>query len=75
MSGIAKLHKCLTDGDTWRVRGRKNPGRKSEEHVVPPQLLAMDANALEKASRLFKAIGEVARLRLLTLLSQGEKYA
>lgn len=32
----------------------------------------MEATALEQASRLFKAIGEVSRLRLLTRLAQGE---
>jgi ArsR family transcriptional regulator len=32
----------------------------------------VDAKALEQTSRLFKAISEVPRLRLLTLLAQGE---
>jgi len=57
---------------TWMVRGRKSPSRKSEKLAVPPKRLALDATALEQASRLFKSIGEVPRLRLLTLLAQGE---
>lgn len=33
---------------------------------------SVSTGALEQASRLFKAIGEVPRLRLLALLAQGE---
>lgn len=33
---------------------------------------SVSASVLEQASRLFKAIGEVPRLRLLALLAQGE---
>lgn len=33
---------------------------------------SVSADALEQASRLFKAIGDVSRLRLLALLAQGE---
>ena len=51
----------------------KKPECKIEEHVIPQQRFALvDAKALEQTSRLFKAIGEVPRLRLLTLLAQGE---
>jgi ArsR family transcriptional regulator len=32
----------------------------------------VDATALEKASRLFRAIGEPSRLRILSRLAQGE---
>ena len=53
-------------------RGKK-PDRKTEEPAVPPaEHRPVEATALEQASRLFKAIGEVSRLRLLTLLAQGE---
>jgi ArsR family transcriptional regulator len=52
---------------------RKKLECKIEEHVIPRQRFALvDAKALEQTSRLFKAIGEVPRLRLLTLLAQGE---
>lgn len=52
---------------------RKKPECKIEEHAILRRRFALvDAKALEQASRLFKAIGEVPRLRLLTLLAQGE---
>jgi DNA-binding transcriptional ArsR family regulator len=55
------------------VDRRKKPGRKTEKRAAPRQSIALlDVTALEQASRLFKAMGEVSRLRLLTLLSKGE---
>jgi ArsR family transcriptional regulator len=36
------------------------------------RLEGVDPQALERAARLFRAIGEPARLRLLALLAQGE---
>ncbi len=46
---------------------------KSEKYVAtrrrPP---LVNPKRLERAARLFKAIGEVPRLRLLTRLAQGE---
>jgi DNA-binding transcriptional ArsR family regulator len=52
---------------------RKKPDRKIEERSTARQRFALvDAKALEQTSRLFKAISEVPRLRLLTLLAQGE---
>ena len=49
------------------------PSCSAEEHQQrrPKDPLVDDAS-LERASRLFRAIGEPARLRLLSRLSQGE---
>jgi DNA-binding transcriptional ArsR family regulator len=49
------------------------PSCSPEEHSGEPtrKPLVNDA-ALERASRLFRAIGEPARLRLLSRLAQGE---
>jgi ArsR family transcriptional regulator len=45
-----------------------------EEHSHPQPLRASPVNelALERAARLFRAIGDVPRLRLLAVLAQGE---
>jgi ArsR family transcriptional regulator, lead/cadmium/zinc/bismuth-responsive transcriptional repressor len=49
------------------------PGCNSADHAGEQKRApAVSAGALEQASRLFKAIGDVPRLRLLALLAQGE---
>ena len=51
----------------------KKRARKPQEPALSrPGVRLPDANSLERASRLFKAIGEAPRLRLLTLLARGE---
>jgi len=49
------------------------PSCTADEHSLrrTPRLFADNA-ALEKASRLFRAIGEPARLRILSRLAQGD---
>jgi ArsR family transcriptional regulator, lead/cadmium/zinc/bismuth-responsive transcriptional repressor len=44
----------------------KDPAHR--RHLSPP----VDADALETASRIFRALGDVSRLRTLAMLSQGE---
>jgi len=57
----------------WNVGRVKKLGCKTEEHDPLQRSSGMpDATSLERASRLFKAIGEAPRLRLLTLLARGE---
>jgi len=41
--------------------------------VAPAPPTQFSISTFEKAARLFEAVGEVARLRLLVLLLQGEK--
>ena len=50
----------------------KNHGVKARDGKLRKRVRIPDAKSLDRASRLFKAIGEVSRLRLLTLLAQGE---
>jgi DNA-binding transcriptional ArsR family regulator len=44
----------------------------ANEHGGEPRRPLVDEASLERASRLFRAIGEPARLRLLSRLAQGE---
>jgi DNA-binding transcriptional ArsR family regulator len=55
------------------TRHPAEPSCTPDEHVVEPvrRPLVNDA-ALERASRLFRAIGDPSRLRLLSRLAQGE---
>src|SRR5882757_1933361 len=48
------------------------PSCSPEEHGGEVRRPLVDEAALERASRLFRAIGEPARLRLLSRLAQGE---
>jgi len=49
------------------------PSCSAEEHqLTRPTDRSIDDASLERASRLFRAIGEPARLRILSRLSQGE---
>jgi len=51
----------------------KKLARKPPEPALSrPGVRLPDDNSVERASRLFKAIGEAPRLRLLTLLARGE---
>lgn len=45
------------------------PGDHGHKKVPRPQV---SASALDQAERLFKALGDVSRLRLLAVLAQGE---
>lgn len=47
------------------------PGRGKHAHPKAARPLPVDELSLETASRLFRALGEPSRLRLLTLLAQG----
>lgn len=42
-------------------------------HANTPSGIPVRDEALERAARLFRALGEVPRLRLLALLGQGER--
>jgi ArsR family transcriptional regulator, lead/cadmium/zinc/bismuth-responsive transcriptional repressor len=48
------------------------PACITDEHDAVTRAPLGDAAALEKASRLFRAIGDSSRLRLLSRLAQGE---
>jgi ArsR family transcriptional regulator len=50
----------------------KNQSVKATDGKLRKRVRIPDAKSLDRASRLFKAIGEVSRLRLLALLAQGE---
>jgi len=41
------------------------------DHKTDPRLLPVGADALDRAAAIFRALGDVPRLRLLALLSQG----
>lgn len=49
-----------------------DPSCSADEHGRQAVRPLVDDAALERASRLFRAIGEPARLRLLSRLAQGE---
>ncbi|MFN3322659.1 MAG: ArsR/SmtB family transcription factor [Bryobacteraceae bacterium] len=52
---------------------RSDPVCDPEEHSHGPRRVpSVNAASLDRAARLFRALGEVPRLRLLALLSQGE---
>jgi len=48
------------------------PACDPSDHGASPRSLLVDANGLERAARIFRALGDVPRLKLLALLSQGE---
>jgi DNA-binding transcriptional ArsR family regulator len=48
------------------------PSCTADEHLTRPRKPLVDDAALERASRLFRAIGEASRLRILSRLAQGE---
>jgi DNA-binding transcriptional ArsR family regulator len=45
---------------------------QAEEHSAAPRKIPVRAEAIERASGIFRALGEVSRLRLLAILGQGE---
>jgi ArsR family transcriptional regulator, lead/cadmium/zinc/bismuth-responsive transcriptional repressor len=50
-----------------------SPACSAEEHKIGnPRRPTVDEAALERAARLFRAIGDSPRIRLLALLAQGE---
>jgi ArsR family transcriptional regulator, lead/cadmium/zinc/bismuth-responsive transcriptional repressor len=53
-------------------RNQFAPSCTPEEHREAARHPLVDDAALERASRLFRAIGEPSRLRLLSRLAQGE---
>ncbi len=46
------------------------PDCGSADHASRPNLAHVDADALERAAAIFRALGEPGRLRILTLLAQ-----
>ncbi len=54
-----------------RTLGQPACGLADHPESIPRQL-HVDAEAMERAARLFRAVGDVPRLRLLALLAQGE---
>ena len=49
-----------------------SPGCDNNDHTQARSLRGIDDDTLEKAARIFRALGEPSRLRLLTILSEGE---
>lgn len=47
------------------------PACDTHDHTSPVRALPVSAEALERASLLFRAMGDMARLRLLGMLAQG----
>jgi DNA-binding transcriptional ArsR family regulator len=48
------------------------PTRGASEHADQARQLHVNERELESASRIFRALGDVARLRLVALLLQGQ---
>lgn len=48
------------------------PACEIAEHASVPRRVPVQPAALERAASIFRALGEVSRLRLLALLGQGE---
>jgi ArsR family transcriptional regulator, lead/cadmium/zinc/bismuth-responsive transcriptional repressor len=75
---IYHLHNCLIDykmkfvTDASEHSAEQAPACIRDEHDAVTRAPLVDAAALEKASRLFRAIGDSSRLRLLSRLAQGE---
>lgn len=53
-------------------RADKSPSCTTQEHAAAVREPLTDLASLEKASRLFRAIGDPSRLRILARLAQGE---
>jgi ArsR family transcriptional regulator, lead/cadmium/zinc/bismuth-responsive transcriptional repressor len=67
------LHNYASDEILRSLNHVTDPGCNPADHPAGQRRSpAVSAGALEQASRLFKAIGDVPRLRLLALLAQGE---
>jgi ArsR family transcriptional regulator, lead/cadmium/zinc/bismuth-responsive transcriptional repressor len=67
------LHKCASDERMKLLNNTGEPLCSASDHQVRGRRTpTVSAGALERGSRLFKAIGDVPRLRLLSLLAQGE---
>lgn len=49
-----------------------DPGCRPEDHGARREPVAVSGEALERASRIFRALGEPSRLRLLAFLTRGE---
>ncbi len=59
--------------ETASPRGAPGPGCQTDDH--PPEALRVlvDERALENAASIFRALGDPARLRLLTVLMVGPR--
>ena len=49
-----------------------DPGCRPEDHGARRDPVAVSGEAMERAARFFRALGEPSRLRLLAFLSRGE---
>lgn len=49
-----------------------DPGCRPEDHGARREPVDVSGEALERASRIFRALGEPSRLRLLAFLTRGE---
>ena len=49
-----------------------DPGCRPEDHGGRREPLAVSGEALERAARIFRALGEPSRLRLLVFLTRGD---
>ena len=73
---LAQVCKCCYD-PVWMVDPPEiesaEPSCTADEHSAElARRSVVDDGALERASRLFRAIGEPARLRIVSRLAQGE---
>ena len=50
----------------------ESPECDNHEHDQVRSLVGVGDDTLEKAARIFRALGDPSRLRLLTILSEGE---
>jgi ArsR family transcriptional regulator, lead/cadmium/zinc/bismuth-responsive transcriptional repressor len=49
-----------------------DPGCRPEDHGAQREPVAVSGDAVERAARFFRALGEPSRLRLLVFLTRGE---
>jgi ArsR family transcriptional regulator len=70
---LEQLHNYSNDEIIEVLNNVPEPSCSASDHEPKQKRTpSVSTGALERAARLFKAIGEVPRLRLLALLAQGE---
>lgn len=67
---MARSHRSTESTSTAVARG---PDCRAADHPAVPLRVVVDERALEYAAGIFRALGDPARLRLLTLLMVGPR--
>lgn len=70
--GSEHLHNCASVDNIELVSSPASPECSSQEHDGAEQFdLPVDTAAVDRCARIFRAMGDVSRLRLLSRLSHG----